>query len=167
MIFILLILAIVCVEKKIKDYIESNKQYGDEKEILDGKIIINKHHNYGMMLNFLEDKKELALMIPSICLGGLLIIFAIVLTKKRSFLLKLGFSFLLGGAISNIHDRVKRGYVVDYFSINKGKELKRLVFNIADVFIFVGTIIIGIVSFFKLFSSEDSVERINKSEINF
>lgn len=167
MIFILIIIAIVYGENKIKSYIEANKKYGKEEEIFDGKIIINKHHNYGMMLNFLEDKKELALMIPSICLGAMLIIFAFILTKKRSNLLKLGFSLLLGGAISNVYDRVKRGYVVDYFSINKGEKLKELVFNLADVLIFIGTIIIGIVSFFKLFSPEDSLERINKSEINF
>lgn len=148
MFFLLLIIILVYIEEKIKSYIETNKTYGKEEKILKGNIIINKHHNYGMFLNVLEDKKELALIIPSICLGGLIIFFAMILPKKKKFFLKLGLSLVLGGAISNVYDRVKRGYVVDYFSINKGKKLKRIVFNLADVFIFIGTIIISLVSLF-------------------
>lgn len=42
------------------------------------------------------------------------------------------------GAISNLYDRVVRRYVVDYFSIQCGK-LKGVVFNLGDIFVFLGS----------------------------
>lgn len=54
---------------------------------------------------------------------------------------KIGLSILLGGAVSNLYDRLARHYVVDYFSIQYGK-LKKVVFNLGDFFIFLGAIIL-------------------------
>ena len=51
---------------------------------------------------------------------------------------KLAVTFALAGGISNLYDRMKRGHVVDYFSI-EWKWLKRLVFNLGDIFIFLGS----------------------------
>lgn len=146
MIYIIIVAIIVFTETKIKKYIEEKKQFGEKEEIFNGRIIINKHHNAGMFLNFLEDKKEIVLTISGIMLGGLLLLFAIMLPKKGNKLFKLGLSFLLGGAISNVTDRTKKGYVVDYFSPSF---LKNIVFNISDICIFLGSIIITISSLFK------------------
>ena len=44
------------------------------------------------------------------------------------------------GAASNVLDRFKRGYVIDYFTINI-KPIKNIVFNLADIFIFIGSFI--------------------------
>lgn len=41
------------------------------------------------------------------------------------------------GALSNLTERLARGYVVDYFSIQRGR-LKNVVLNLGDVYIFVG-----------------------------
>ncbi|MCC8161897.1 MAG: signal peptidase II [Lachnospiraceae bacterium] len=54
-----------------------------------------------------------------------------------------GFAFLTGGALSNFYDRCKRGYVVDYIRFHTPfKRLNRLVFNLADFFIFIGAVLI-------------------------
>lgn len=45
---------------------------------------------------------------------------------------------ILGGAVSNLYDRMIRHYVVDYFSIQCGK-LKKVVFNLGDIFVFLGS----------------------------
>ena len=46
---------------------------------------------------------------------------------------------ILGGAWSNVWDRITRKYVVDYFSFHtKCRKLERVVFNLADMFIFLG-----------------------------
>lgn len=53
-----------------------------------------------------------------------------------------GLSLMLGGGLSNTADRLKKGYVVDYFSFKFGPdELKNLVFNISDMAILAGTIL--------------------------
>lgn len=53
-------------------------------------------------------------------------------------LTKLGFSFILCGGISNLFERLKYGYVVDYFYIGSG------VLNIADSYIIFGAVLVFI-----------------------
>lgn len=141
MIYIIIILSIFIGDGFIKKYIEETKQYGKDEKILGGKIIISKYHNAGAMLNFLEKEKEVVLVLSSVILGVVLTILAILLPKKENKLLKFGLSLILGGALSNIYDRMKKGYVVDYFSFSW---LKKVIFNISDICIFIGTFIASI-----------------------
>lgn len=136
MIYILIIICIFVGDGFIKKYIEETKQYGKEEKICDGKIIINKYHNKGAMLNFLEKKAEVVLVISSLILGIVVTFFAMLIPKKGNKMLKFGLSLIIGGALSNTYDRVKRGYVVDYFSFSC---LKKIVFNISDFCIFIGS----------------------------
>jgi signal peptidase II len=145
MIYILIVIAFVLTEHKIKDYIDKNKELGDREEILGGKIIIRKHYNEGAFLNFMQEKKELLKTISCVSLGLLALLFIIVLPKKGKVLLKLGLSLILGGAISNVSDRVSRGHVIDYFTINTGK-LKTVIFNLSDMAIFLGSLLILLAS---------------------
>lgn len=133
--YLLIIGGIILLEMKIKSCMElKNDRYG-KKEILKGKIILEKYHNKGMCLNLLENKKNLVLAISGAIVGMLSLFFAILLPRKGHKVLKLSLAFLLGGAISNLLDRIQLGYVVDYFSFRK---LKKIVFNLADMFIFLG-----------------------------
>ena len=59
---------------------------------------------------------------------------------------------MTAGALSNLFDRVKRGYVVDYFSFQLGW-LKKVVFNIGDICIFLGTFLLAVS---ELFSGPES-----------
>ena len=44
----------------------------------------------------------------------------------------------LAGGASNLYDRTKRGYVVDYLNV-QWKSLKKVVFNLGDIFILLGS----------------------------
>lgn len=146
MIYIIIALTIFTTDTFIKKYIEDNKSFGESEEILKGNIIINKHHNRGAMFNFLEKKTEVVLALSGIMLGGLMLIFAMLLPKKGNRLLKLGLALTIGGASSNIFDRITKGYVVDYFSF---KKIKNVIFNISDIFIFIGSIIMALMGSFQ------------------
>ncbi|WP_313131427.1 signal peptidase II [Anaerocolumna sp.] len=146
MFYIALILIIFFLDLKVKEYIEENKEMHKSEEILNGKIILERYHNKGAMLNFLEHNVQLVKIISLSLFGILLLFFAFLLPKKDNRILKLALSLILGGALSNIYDRVKKGYVVDYFSF---KFLKKVVFNISDICIFIGSFIIVLLSFFK------------------
>jgi signal peptidase II len=148
MLYILIIAGIVLAEHKIKKNVERNLQLGDKKEILQGKIILKKQYNRGMFLNFMEDKVDLVKKTSTVLLGILLIIFTFLLPRQHNKLLKLGLSLCLGGAISNVSDRMKRGYVVDYFSFNC-KKLKNIIFNLADIFILLGSFLMLLSSVFS------------------
>mgnify|MGYP000943724429 CR=1 FL=1 len=147
MLYILLIVIIVILELKIKNHIDKSRQIGEKKPILKGKIIVKKQYNRGMMLNLLDHRRDLVKKLSAISLGFLAGFFIFLLPRKNRGLEKLALSLCLGGGISNVLDRFTRGKVVDYFSFNL-KGLRHIVFNLADIFIFLGTIIFMFVSLF-------------------
>ncbi|WP_022685094.1 signal peptidase II [Sphingomonas phyllosphaerae] len=60
--------------------------------------------------------------------------------KKRADQLALG--LVLGGAIGNILDRIRLGYVVDFADLHFGEWRPFLVFNVADAAISIGVLIL-------------------------
>lgn len=59
--------------------------------------------------------------------------------KVCNDIIKIACSMAIGGGLSNLIDRICRGYVVDYIDINKIIEYP--IFNIADIAIVIGIII--------------------------
>lgn len=143
MVFIIIVISIFFLEKRIKDYIEKNREMHKKEEILKGHIILNRYHNRGIFLNALENNLKLVKTLSLVLLGLLILAFTIILPKKNNNGIKLALSLIIGGASSNTYDRFKRGYVVDYFSF---KAIKRIIFNISDICIFVGAALLMITS---------------------
>lgn len=102
------------------------------------KILLYRNHNAGFPFGFLEQHGELVRMLPLAVISGLAGFLTAILPQKDKKVQKLGIAIILGGAISNLYDRVVRRYVVDYFSIQCGK-LKGVVFNLGDIFVFLGS----------------------------
>ncbi|WP_419726775.1 signal peptidase II [Terrisporobacter petrolearius] len=62
-------------------------------------------------------------------------------TKKVNNLGKIGILLVISGAIGNLIDRVRLGYVIDYLDFHI---IWNYVFNLADCFVVVGTILLCI-----------------------
>ncbi|HKM22202.1 MAG TPA: signal peptidase II [Lachnospiraceae bacterium] len=155
MIYIGITVAILAIDLGIKYYVEHHRTHQQEDRILGDAILVRKSHNKGIALNAL-DRHPLLVRGISVGMTALMAIVALYLLFKKDSAptskgKKLGLAWLLGGALSNTYDRVFRGYVVDYFSFNvKWKKLRRVVFNIADLFIIVGSVI------FSCFGASDA-----------
>ena len=80
-------------------------------------------------------------MLPLAVISGLFGFLTALLPQKGKRVQKIGIAIILGGAISNLYDRLVRGYVVDYFSIEWDR-LKKVVFNLGDMFVFLGSAVI-------------------------
>ena len=145
MIFILIAIGIFVLELKIKNYIENNRKMREKEEILGGNIILNRYHNKGAFLNIFENNVKLVKILSCVLLGMLLLTFIMILPKEKKTGLKLALSLMVGGGSSNIYDRFKRGYVVDYFSF---KFLKKVIFNMSDICIIIGAVILMILGIF-------------------
>ena len=56
--------------------------------------------------------------------------------------MRVGGTLVWGGELSNLNERITKGYVTDYFSFNvKSEKLRRIVFNISDMCIAVGAVL--------------------------
>jgi len=126
----------------IKQHVEDNMKKNKTHEIAGGKIEIRKVHNHGFAFNLLDHKPYIVKMV-SVTTGVLLACYQLwLLCRKGRFFEKLGGAIALGGAFSNMYDRVVRGYVVDYFGFkSKWKKFRRLTFNIGDVCLVLGAVI--------------------------
>lgn len=149
MIFVIVAVMICAVDLAVKYQVEQKVKNTGKTEHLNGKLYIEKHHNKGVFLNFMEKVPSAAVALSGIAIGVMAALFGMLLPEKRKTLLKLGFSFALGGALGNFIDRVFRGYVVDFLRCPKVKPIKTIIFNIADVFVFLGGILIAIGSIFQ------------------
>jgi len=140
----LIIPVLICgVDLSLKHYIECNVKEGDRFEVLHGRILIQKTHNTGAMMNLLDNRRKLVAGFSLGIFVCIVIYYGYLLSKKGMHLMKFGLSFVTGGALSNVYDRLVRKYVVDYFSFNiKNERIKKVVFNIADIFIFIGSIFV-------------------------
>jgi len=70
---------------------------------------------------------------------------------RRDFAMKWGLPLALGGAMGNLVDRIRRGYVVDFLHIfyeRPGKAYHWPTFNVADVWIVVGVGMMALSLFF-------------------
>ena len=143
--YLCIVALIFAGELGIKNYVEKKRNAGEEKEICKGRILLRKYHNKGACMNLGEKKSNVVAGLSLILTAALALVFLVTLTRHGNGWLKAGLSLLLGGAFSNTYDRLKRKYVVDYFSFGvKWAPLRAIVFNISDFCILIGALIIAI-----------------------
>jgi signal peptidase II len=137
----------------VKYLVEKKLEYNKPEKKWKDRIIIRKIYNRGGALNTLDDKQQFVAGFSAALTFAAIMSQLFLVGKKGAHLLKLGLSFMIGGAASNVYDRIIRKYVVDYFSFNtKMKRLKDVVFNISDLFIFIGT---GLATLYTIFTDKE------------
>lgn len=114
------------------------RNIGEEKKALGGLLILRRTNNRGAVMNIADKHTKVVVILSSIVFIGVLVWLILITPKKGSVLLKTGLTLLVGGAAGNMYERIRKGYVTDYFSFCF---LKKVVFNISDIFIIVGALI--------------------------
>ena len=105
-------------------------------EYLDFILVFNTGISYGLFSGGGDFQKWIL-----ISLSILIIIFLLSLIRNESTILsKLSISFIIGGALGNVLDRLIYGAVVDFISLH-AKGFSWYIFNIADMFIVLGVIL--------------------------
>lgn len=98
--------------------------------------------NTGAAWSILSKSTFLIIIISGLIILG--IILYIWKNKPSKKLEKIAYSLILGGALGNFINRICCGYVIDFFDINIfGWNYP--IFNLADVFIVIGVIILVII----------------------
>lgn len=139
--------ALFGLDQCLKQLVERQSPEGFPRQMehTGGKIKLYRNHNRGFCFEFLKHRPRLVKQLP-LCLtsaaGGILCFLS---AQKGYRAEKTGYALVLAGGFSNLYDRFKRGYVVDYFSIQAGF-LKKIVFNLGDFFIMAGAVILTVKS---------------------
>ena len=122
---------------------------GDEVKIVPGVLDLRYAKNDDMAFSLLRQLDHGApLFHKSLFLITIsLVVLAVVLTawwKRRrdpSRALHVGFALVVAGAAGNVIDRILRGYVVDFIHVHMWP-----IFNVADVLIVAGAILLALVA---------------------
>ena len=94
--------------------------------------------NRGAAFGLFQNNQIIFVIVAMIaCIVGLYYIYK----KDLNLLAKSSIILLISGAIGNMIDRVRLGFVVDYFDF---RIVWEYVFNVADIFVVVGTILLCI-----------------------
>tara|TARA_B110000305_G_C19445833_1_gene644749 strand:- start:2370 stop:2879 length:510 start_codon:yes stop_codon:yes gene_type:complete len=145
---IILIISIIsltiCSDQVSKTIIRNNLTNHEYIFLLNNSLVLIKAENFGAALglggNFPSILKTIYFQILPISV--LLFFFRMILTKTAiSKQTAIGLSAAIGGAVTNIFDRVFFGSVTDFIQIQMGT-IQTGIFNIADIFIVTGTILV-------------------------
>lgn len=150
MVTIIVIAIIFVFEYCMKRHMDQVRTLQEQRPVVDGKIILKKYYNTGAAGNFLDSHPKCVRSIHIAALFSVFIALLYFLPKKNMAAVKTGLSFVAGGGLSNLYDRLSKGYVVDYVSFGFGpKWFQKIVFNMADFFIFAGVFLCMIQIFRK------------------
>ncbi|WP_034601359.1 signal peptidase II [Clostridiisalibacter paucivorans] len=139
LIYIGIIILIIILDQGSKHIISSRYNLGDNIKVYRNLLFIRVVKNTGAAFSILKGRQRLikSLTILSI----ILLTYYIYISFQYDGLIwiKIGLSFILGGSLGNLIDRIRDNGVLDFIYIKlKGWPI----FNIADIFIFLGTIIV-------------------------
>jgi len=122
------------------------KNYAINNLIINHSVSINNYlnftlaFNYGAAFSFLSDaggwQRWFFIIFSLIVIT--IITFFIIFDKETEYI---AFSFVLGGALGNLYDRLLLGYVIDFIEIHYNN-FYWPIFNIADISISIGIILL-------------------------
>ena len=137
----LAIIFILCsLDQFSKIYISLNLNKLFNKDLL--VFTIEYVRNYGAAFNILSGNR---LFLSFISVISTIILSYFIFIRENELINKFGLSFILAGSIGNGIDRIFNGYVIDFIKI---KYIDFPVFNIADIVINIGVLIL-MISYFR------------------
>lgn len=127
-IFLPLAAAVVVVDQLSKLWLTGLLEPGERREVVGDLVRIVHGQNSGALFGLFQDQALLFGLVSLVVIG---LIVGYHATSGRQPLLSIALGLLLGGAIGNMLDRFRLGYVVDWVDIGLG-DLRFYTFNVAD-----------------------------------
>ena len=146
----ILVFLSIAFDQISKIWVRNNFESYSEKSIIGDVFTLIKVENTGVFLGMGSELSEIPRILLLIILPVIVLISITLYTyidKSLDKLSIIGFSLIIGGGIANIFDRIVFGSVTDFLYINLGGIFKTGIFNIADLSVTTGMILILISSF--------------------
>ena len=149
---ILTIILTIAIDQITKLLVRAYVVPSERSEIIGSYFTLHNVENTGAFLGMGSDlspfvKLILLLILPIVVLGYVTI--HIFKDKSLDNLSLFAFASIIGGGIANVFDRVAYGSVTDFFHIDLGGVFRTGIFNMADLSVTTGMILLLLVSFKK------------------
>jgi signal peptidase II len=130
---------LVLIDVRTKSWAANDLRPRGPRTVAAGHLHLQYSENTGIAFGRLRDGARQSAIIAYSAVMSLALIVALVyrLLRKRApgFLLPAGCVALLAGTLGNLHDRLERGYVIDFIDLQR---VDWPTFNVADMVIGVG-----------------------------
>jgi signal peptidase II len=127
-IFLALAAAVFVVDQLTKAWLVSFLSPGERVEVVGDYVRLIHSQNTGALFGLFRDQ---ALFFAVVSVGVVGVIVWFHHSSGRNTLLSVALGLLLGGALGNMADRFRIGYVVDFVDVGLGS-LRFYTFNVAD-----------------------------------
>ncbi|NQT95989.1 MAG: signal peptidase II [Candidatus Omnitrophica bacterium] len=134
--FLILSISVVFVDRVLKFIIFDKFAVGSSIPIIKGLLHITPIYNTGIAFGLLKNGSNLIFIIVSF-VTALFIVYILFFRKPANRALKTGLFLILGGALSNLVDRLLYGHVLDFIDIRVWP-----IFNVADSAITIGAFLV-------------------------
>lgn len=151
----LIAIVIIILDQLTKQMAISSLKSGPSISVLGNFLRLTYVENRGAAFGILANQRLFFIVVTSI----VVILIAGVLVVKRDMLFsltKISMYMVVAGAIGNLIDRIRFGYVVDFIDIRFGSFYNFPVFNIADISIVIGTFILTVLILFDNYEDRSS-----------
>lgn len=139
--FLIIITIIAILLDQIIKIIISSKVFNSSILVIPHVLKLTYIQNTGAAFGIGSNSTSMFVAVNLVIIG-LIIYFIFSKKEEISKLILIALHLIVAGGISNLIDRIIRGFVIDYIDISL--LIRYPVFNLADIFIVVGCIIIAI-----------------------
>ena len=142
----LLSLVVIIIDQWTKWLAETKLTFHEPVPVIEPFLNWTLAYNYGAAFSFLADAggwqkwffSGLALVM------SLFLIVYLIKAPRKATLLSFGLALVLGGAVGNLIDRLLHGHVIDFIHVHYANVWDYPIFNIADMGISIGVVLIVI-----------------------
>lgn len=115
--------------------------------IIENFLQLNYVENFGAAFGILQNRKIFFIVMTTLVIVGIIVY--IKTNTNLTTSMKIALAMVSGGAIGNLVDRIRLGYVIDFIDVNFWGLYDFPVFNLADSFIVISTFLICILVIFN------------------
>ena len=132
------IVLLIGIDQAVKIFVDKHMFMGDTIPLIGDFFHITYVQNRGIAFGIFQGKVDVISIATIAAILGIIIYF-LKNVKKSNLFERMAYVFIISGAIGNMVDRLLRGYVVDMIDF---RGIWSFVFNIADVYINLGVILL-------------------------